>query len=56
MVSMDQSLNELVRAASSSRAEALERAIDKESFKATIAALGGRKPAPPPPRPTTAAE
>ena len=58
MISMDQSLNELVRAEVVDPSEALERAIDKESFKSAIAGMGGRKPAAPavaPLRPTTGA-
>ena len=55
MVSMDQSLAELVRGEVVDSAEALERAIDKESFKTLLATMGVRKPAAPPPRPTTGA-
>jgi twitching motility protein PilT len=39
MISMDQSLTELIKSGVVEPGEALERAIDKESFKATIAAL-----------------
>jgi twitching motility protein PilT len=46
MISMDQSLTELVRNDVVEPAEALERAIDKESFKGMIAGLA-RKPSPP---------
>lgn len=55
MIAMDQSLAELVRGEVVDPAEALERAIDKESFKTLLATMGGRKPAAPPPRPTTGA-
>ncbi len=39
MISMDQSLTELIKSGIVEPGEALERAIDKESFKATIAGL-----------------
>jgi twitching motility protein PilT len=39
MISMDQSLTELVQNGLVEPDEALDRAIDKESFKKTIAAL-----------------
>jgi twitching motility protein PilT len=54
MVAMDQSLQELVRGDVVEAAEALERAIDKESFKTWLGGMGGRKPAAPL-RPTTGA-
>jgi twitching motility protein PilT len=44
MISMDQSLTELVKSGAVEPGEALERAIDKESFKTMIAGLGNRKP------------
>jgi twitching motility protein PilT len=46
MVGMDQSLTELVRGGVVEPAEALERAIDKESFKTMIAALPKTSPSP----------
>ncbi len=52
MIAMDQSLGELVRNGSVAPAEALERAVDKESFKTLIASLPKEpRPAPavPPP-------
>ncbi|MGH9400434.1 MAG: type IV pili twitching motility protein PilT, partial [Thermoanaerobaculia bacterium] len=52
MISMDQSLGELVRGEIVEPQEALERAIDKETFKTTVGAMMPRKP---PPRPTTGA-
>jgi twitching motility protein PilT len=57
MVSMDQSLSELVRGEVVEPNEALERAIDKESFKTLLATMApGRKmAAPTPQRPTTGA-
>jgi twitching motility protein PilT len=65
MIAMDQSLGELVRTGAVEANEALERAIDKESFKTMLAALAeGRLPtaapnpaagSPPPAHPTTAA-
>jgi twitching motility protein PilT len=42
MISMDQSLTELLREGLVEPDEALDRAIDKESFKKTLAALGVR--------------
>ena len=42
MIGMDQSLTELVKTGIVEPGEALERAIDKESFKGMIAALGVR--------------
>ena len=50
MISMDQSLAELVRAGAVEPDEALERALDKESFKSFVATLPKeprRDPAPP---------
>jgi twitching motility protein PilT len=55
MIAMDQSLTDLVRAGLVDPAEALERAIDKETFKTFLAGTAGPKPPAPPPRPTTGA-
>jgi twitching motility protein PilT len=55
MIAMDQSLTELVRGQLVEPAEALERAIDKESFKTWLAGAAGPKPPAPPPRTTTGA-
>ena len=49
MVSMDQSLSELVRSGAVAPDEALERALDKDSFKSFVATLPKeprREPAP----------
>ncbi len=46
MISMDQTLTELVKNGTVEPDEALERALDKESFKGMIAGLA-RKPSPP---------
>jgi twitching motility protein PilT len=46
MIGMDQSLTELVRGGIVGPAEALERAIDKESFKTMIASLPKASPPP----------
>ena len=61
MVSMDQSLAELVRQGLVTRESALERAFDREAFRSMLAALpkeGGQTPASPPtaapPRPPPA--
>jgi twitching motility protein PilT len=45
MISMDQSLGELVRSGVVEPEEALERAIDRESFRNLIAGLGSSAPA-----------
>ena len=54
MISMDQSLVELVRGEVVEPSEALERALDKESFKVWLGGMGGPKP-PAPPKPTAGA-
>ena len=66
MIAMDQSLGELVRTGAVEANEALDRAIDKESFKTMLAAFAeGRLPttapnpahgSPPPAHPTPAAK
>ncbi len=55
MISMDQSLAELIRQNIVLPEEALDHAIDRENFKAIIAGLGGGSEVRPaaPPRPTT---
>jgi len=44
MISMDQSLTELIQNGVVEPDEALDRAIDKETFKKTIAGLGKPRP------------
>jgi twitching motility protein PilT len=54
MIAMDQSLSDLVRSGAVSPNEALERAFDKESFKAMIASLPKEPRAPAAPGPAAA--
>jgi twitching motility protein PilT len=55
MIAMDQSLGELVRGELVEPSEALERALDKESFKSLLATLAPPGKPAPPPRPVTSA-
>jgi len=49
MISMDQSLQDLVKAGLVTHEQALERSLDKETFKAFLTGVKNRAPAPGPP-------